>query len=271
METDNINIRTEIEHEILKAQKSHQRGKIAGGLAITFFGSAYLLKQIGYHIPSYLLSWQMILIVIGIVVLIKHKFRKIHGYILILIGNLFLLTEWYPHLVKTNLILPVILILVGIFTIFSSKKWGKHHRRHHRFTKENWKHIHEARHRGYGAYKYNENDFIDSVSFFGGITKTIVSKNFKGADIVSVFGGSDINLSQADFEGRVVIDLTTIFGGTTLTIPSNWEVISEIASVFGAFEDKRPVYAREAGEPNKVIVLRGTCMFGGIEVNSFSK
>ncbi|WP_343606683.1 DUF5668 domain-containing protein [Fluviicola sp.] len=271
METDNMNIRTEIEHEILKAQKSHRRGKIAGGLAIIFFGIVYLLKQLKYEVPEYLLSWQMILVVIGIVVLVKHKFRKMHGYILIVIGYTFLLTEWYPKLIDVKLILPVGLIIVGLFMILTNKKFGRRHRRHHRFTRENWKHIHEAHQRGYGSYKYNENDFIDSVSFFGGITKTVVSKNFKGADIVSIFGGSDINLSQADFEGRVVVDMTTIFGGTTLTIPNNWEVISEIASVFGAFEDKRPVYTREAGEPNKVIILRGTCMFGGIEVNSFSK
>lgn len=270
METDNI--RTEIEHEILKAQKGHRRGKIAGGLGIVFFGVVYLLKQLGYHIPDYLLSWQMILIVIGIVVLIKHKFSKFHGYLMIIIGKLFLWAEWYPNLINVKIIIPVAIILVGLAVVFlSNKKFGKHHRRKQRFTRENWKQIHEAQQRGFSYYKYNEDDFIDSVSFFGGITKTIVSKTFKGADIVSFFGGTDINLAQADFQGRIVIDVTNIFGGTTLTIPNNWEVISEVASIFGAFEDKRPQYQRETGEESKVIILRGTCMFGGIEVNSFSK
>lgn len=269
METDNI--RTEIEHEILKAQKSHRRGKIAGGLAIVFFGVVYLLEQLGYHIPSYLLSWQMILIVIGIVVLIKHKFSKFHGYLLIIVGKLFLLAEWYPDLINVKIILPVVLIFVGLCIVFSkNKRCGRNNKRH-RFSKENWKQIHEAHNRGYGSFKYNEEDFIDSVSFFGGITKTVVSKNFKGADIVSFFGGTDVNLSQADFHERIVIDITNVFGGTTLTIPNNWEVISEVASIFGAYEDKRPQHQRDAGEESKVLIIRGTCMFGGIEVNSFSK
>lgn len=269
METDNI--RTEIEHEILKAQKSHRRGKIAGGLAIIFFGTVYLLEQLGYHTPSYLLSWQMILIVIGIVVLIKHKFRKFHGYLLILIGQLSLLAEWYPNLINGKIIFPIVLIFVGICIVFSkNKRCGRNNRRH-RFSKENWKHIQEAHKRGYGAYNYSEDDFIDSVSFFGGITKTVVSKNFKGADIVSFFGGTDVNLSQADFQDRIVVDVTNVFGGTTLTIPNNWEVISEVASIFGSFEDKRPQHQRDANEERKVLILRGTCMFGGIEVNSFSK
>jgi predicted membrane protein len=268
METD---IRTEIEHEILKAQKSHRRGKIAGGLAIVFFGVVYLLKQLGYDIPSYLLSWQMILIVIGIIVLIKHKFRKFHGYLLIIVGKLFLLAEWYPNLINGKIIFPIALILIGLFIVFSRNKKCGQHKRRQRFSKENWKHIHEAHKRGYAAYNVNEEDFIDSVSFFGGITKTVVSKNFKGADIVSFFGGTDVNLSQADFQDRIVVDVTNVFGGTTLTIPNNWEVISEVASIFGSFEDKRPQYQRDAGEQTKVMVLRGTCMFGGIEVNSFSK
>ncbi len=270
METDNI--RTEIEHEILKAQKGHRRGKIAGGLAIVFFGVIYLLEQLGYNTPSYLLSWQMILIVIGIIVLVKHKFSKPHGYLMIIIGKLFLLADWYPEIINVKIIIPVVIILIGLAVVFlSNNRCGKHNRRKKRFTRENWKEIHEAQQRGFSYYKYNENDFIDSVSFFGGINKTIVSKTFKGADIVSFFGGTDINLSQADFQGRIVIDVTNIFGGTTLTIPNNWEVISEVASIFGAFEDKRPQYQRESGEESKVIVLRGTCMFGGIEVNSFSK
>lgn len=269
METDNI--RTEIEHEILKAQKGHRRGKIAGGLAIVFFGIVYLLKQLGYHVPSYLLSWQMILIAIGFVVLVKHKFRKFHGYLLIIIGKLFLFSEWYPNLINGKIIFPIALILVGLCIVFSKNKFCGGKKRRQRFSKENWKHIQEAHKRGYAAYNYNEDDFIDSVSFFGGITKTVVSKNFRGADIVSFFGGTDVNLSQADFKDRIVVDVTNVFGGTTLTIPNNWEVISEVASIFGSFEDKRPPHQRDTGEESKVLLLRGTCMFGGIEVNSFSK
>ncbi|MGV3610369.1 MAG: LiaF transmembrane domain-containing protein [Fluviicola sp.] len=270
METDDI--RTEIEHEILKAQKGQRRGKIAGGLAIVFFGVIYLLKQLGYNVPCYLLSWQMILIVIGIIVLVKHKFSKPHGYLMIIVGKVFLLADWYPEIINIKIIIPVAIILVGLAIVFfSNSRFGKCHRKKKHFTPKEWKQIHEAQQRGFSYYKYDEGDFIDSVSFFGGINKTIVSKTFKGADIVSFFGGTDINLSQADFQGRIVIDVTNIFGGTTLTIPNNWEVISEVASIFGAFEDKRPQYQRDAGEESKVIILRGTCMFGGIEVNSFSK
>src|SRR5690349_22431252 len=41
--------------------------------------------------------------------------------------------------------------------------------------------------------------FIDVTAVFGGIKKNVLSKNFKGGDITSFMGGSEIDLSQADF------------------------------------------------------------------------
>ena len=55
--------------------------------------------------------------------------------------------------------------------------------------------------------------YLDSVNVFGGSHQTIYSKNFKGGEITAVFGGCDVNLTQADFEGVVAIDVTAIFGG----------------------------------------------------------
>lgn len=264
---ENDSLRSELEHELLKARKSHTRGRIAGGILIIFFGVLYLLKTMKVDVPAYLLSWPVILMGIGFVVLIKHKFRKLHGYLLILIGKLFLLASWYPDVINKQMIWPIMIILFGLTFLFSPRK--KHCYKHNRrFTKENWKQIHDV---GGMQGQFSDEDFIDSVSFFGGIVKTVVSKNFRGADIVSVFGGTEINLTQADFQDRIVFDITNLFGGTTLTIPNNWQVVSEVATIFGGFEDKRPEYLPQAGEPTKILVLRGTCMFGGIELNSYAK
>ncbi|MBM3416907.1 MAG: hypothetical protein FJY20_10820 [Bacteroidetes bacterium] len=52
----------------------------------------------------------------------------------------------------------------------------------------------------------------------------MLSKDFKGGDIVNIFGGTEFNLSQADIKGRVTLEVTTIFGGTKLIVPSHWEV-----------------------------------------------
>ncbi len=255
--------KTEIQHQIYTAQSSHRRGRITAGLLIVTFGTLYLLKTMKFNIPAYLLSWPMILIGLGIVELVKHKFRKLHAYLLILVGKLFLLAQWYPDVISKQMILPIILILVGLVFIFKPKRGRFKHG--HKFNKENW----QAMHQSFGTI--SEDDFIDSVSVFGGIKKNVVSKQFKGADIVAIFGGTEINLSQADFNDRVVFDVTNIFGGTTLTVPSNWRVVSEVTTIFGGFDDKRPEQSAIIEDNAKILVIRGTCIFGGIEVNSYAK
>ena len=89
----------------------------------------------------------------------------------------------------------------------------------------------------------SEEDFVDSTSIFGGAKKNIISKHFKGGDLVNIFGGTDLDLTQADFTGTAVIELTTIFGGTKLIVPSNWSIKSEAMIMFGSIEDKRKMPA----------------------------
>jgi hypothetical protein len=51
-------------------------------------------------------------------------------------------------------------------------------------------------------------------------------------------------------------------------VPSNWLVKPQIAAVFGGVEDKRSVQ-NAVFDPNKVLILDGTSIFGGIEIRSY--
>jgi predicted membrane protein len=111
-------------------------------------------------------------------------------------------------------------------------------------------------------------DFLDVTAVFGGVKKNVLSKNFRGGDIVSFMGGSEIDLTQADFQGRIKIDTTNIFGGTKLIVPPTWDVQSDMVAIFGGVDDKRQISGVKL-DPNKVLILDGTCMFGGIEIKSY--
>ncbi|MBL0132131.1 MAG: hypothetical protein IPP43_14385 [Chitinophagaceae bacterium] len=115
---------------------------------------------------------------------------------------------------------------------------------------------------------WSKDDFVNTNCVFGGTKRNILSKEFKGGDIVNLFGGTEINLSQADIQGTVVIEITNFFGGTKLIVPSNWEVKSEAVMVFGGVDDKRSIPA-STETSGKILVLRGTVIFGGIEIKSF--
>ena len=66
----------------------------------------------------------------------------------------------------------------------------------------------------------------------------------------------------------MILDLTQIFGGCTLIMPPHWDLKSELVSIFGGTEDNRPT-ANVVTDPKKVVLLRGTSIFGGIEIKSY--
>jgi predicted membrane protein len=114
-------------------------------------------------------------------------------------------------------------------------------------------------------------DVLDSVSIFGGVKKSILSKEFKGGEIVNIFGGAELDFTQADINGIVVIDITQIFGGVKLIVPPHWQVTSDIAAIFSGFDDKRFNKHNLQSPPNnnKLLVLKGTSIFAGVDIRSY--
>jgi len=101
-------------------EKKQRIGKLLTGFAIVLAGSLILIKQMGIHLPNWLLSWEMILIVVGFISLIKNNFKKVSGYILVLIGGTFILHDLIPEIINPRLLWPVIIIFVGFSMILKS-------------------------------------------------------------------------------------------------------------------------------------------------------
>ena len=114
---------------------------------------------------------------------------------------------------------------------------------------------------------YSSEDWVDSTAIFGGVHKKIVSKNFRGGDITSIMGGTELDLTQADFNGVVKLDVTQVMGATKIIVPAHWEVRSEVTALFAGYEDKRQQPA--VTNPDKVLILQGASVFGGIELKNF--
>jgi predicted membrane protein len=111
-------------------------------------------------------------------------------------------------------------------------------------------------------------EYISVNAVFGGVKKNIQSKNFKGGDVTSFMGGAEINFMQADIQHPIELEVNNVFGGTKLIIPSNWDVRNEISAVFGGVEDKRN-FNNSASGTDKRILLKGACVFGGVEVTNY--
>ncbi|EDM36546.1 putative transmembrane protein [Pedobacter sp. BAL39] len=235
------------------------------GAVILIIGLIFLLKNVGVEIPGWVISWHTLLILIGLLVGYKRNFEGGGWLVMVLIGSFFTVRD----ILDVNLskyFFAIGFIVMGLFLIFkpkriSSKKW-----------KKKYANFDQVQPMGEESSpidpELDANDILDSVNVFGGSNQKIYSKNFKGGEVLAVFGGCDVNLSQADFQGTIVLDLIAIFGGVKIIVPSNWEVKSEVTAIFGGIEDKRATLA-VLDEPRKVLKLKGVAMFGGVDIRNF--
>ena len=280
-------------------------GRVFGGMFLLVVGGLFFLKEIDFpFFPHWLFTWPMILIAVGVYTGIKHNFHGAGWLIPIVIGGIFLIDKFDIGLDLHRFIVPIILVFIGISLILRPKRgggwdaWGGGRRRYRRnrdyvpqdytgtksytnttnpqqsatgtdtqaqsssastnYTKTD-----------YTNYKADSNgDFLDVTSVMSNSQRIVTSKNFRGGDITCFMGGAEINLTQADITGSVVMDVTTVMGGIKLIVPPNWEVKSKINTFLGGVEDKRQVQGKII-DFNKVLVLEGTAFMGGIELRSF--
>jgi len=252
---------------------ANQKGKVIAGLIIIVIGSLLLLDNVGLNLPNWLWHWSNILIVIGLFIGVKHNFKNSGWFVMVLIGSFFTLKEAFGDEVNfSKVIFPGMLVLLGLFILLKPKSTYTH--------KAKWKKFNEPE--PFTPYtdaaedsssskkqkKANSNDYLDSVNVFGGSHQTIYSKNFKGGEITAVFGGCDVNLTQADFEGEIVIDVTAVFGGTKIIIPAGWDVKPEVTAIFGGLDDKRSIQPL-TDAPHKLLIIKGVVMFGGVDIRNY--
>lgn len=232
------------------------------GLAVLAVGVLILLRNLNLPVPSILFSWPIILIVIGVIIGLKDSFKGSSWLIMIGLGGFFLLMKEFPEWNLRNFIAPAILIAIGLSFILrrrSSSYEVPELINEPSNTNSNYISSTPIDADGPG-------DVLDVAAVFGAVKKNCYSKNFKGGESVAIFGGSEINLMHADFNGTIKLELVNVFGGTTLFVPAHWQIRSEAVAIFGAVEDKRP---RPAGvSSDKIVLLEGFVMFGGIDIKS---
>ncbi len=218
------------------------------GLLVLLFGVLLLMRNTGVidrEVWRIFFSWEMLLIAIGLINLFDRS-RPL-GIILIMIGSIFLIPDVFHISMNIHHVLwPAVLIVIGLFIIFG------HGRRKHQFKV---------------THSETTDDRLDETVVFGGTERMIITPAFRGGEIVNVFGGSKINLTQSKLADEVqVLEVTCVFGGTTLIVPPDWNIKIETTQIFGGFSDKRgniPV------DHSKTLIIKGVTIFGGGELKLF--
>lgn len=226
-------------------------GRVMAGIVLFIVGIVLFARQLGVEFPYWLFRWEMFLIISGIFIGAKHSFKRNGWLVPVFIGVFFLLDDWVIGVELKRFFFPTLILIIAaamIISPFKKKKW-----------EQNFNTLNSD----------GNDDVMDTTSILGGVKKSVLSKNFKGGQILNVFGGVEIDLSQADIDGIIVLDVTQIFGGIKLIIPAHWELKSEITSVLGGIEDKRKNLSALNIAEGKTLIIRGTSILGGIDIKSF--
>lgn len=271
---------------------SNNKSSTTVGAIIILFGVFLLLNNLdlGFLFPSWLFSFPMILIIIGLVIGINSKFEKKSSFILLTIGGIFLLRKIFDNFNPFQVLLPAIAIVVGIYIINRNRKaptistppenippphptdefdWD---RRVVDLTDDTGANTQNSSHQNtghsgaYNQFQYAEN-YLKVDAIFGNSNKIILSKNFLGGTITNIFGSSVINLLQADLSQPVVIDTFQLFGSTKIIVPAHWVVTPSISSIFGDVDDRRIIINHPYDESKKLF-LTGTSLFGTVTIKN---
>jgi len=247
-------------------------GKVLAGLLLVVAGLLILAAKLHYFfLPYWVFSWQMLLIVLGLFIGFRQNFRRSGWLVLVLIGTVFLLDDLVVDFNLRVYFWPVLLIGIGLWVML---KPGRRSPRHSREAAGQVRPTvqPESSDEAYAASiantSYTMEDVVDVTAILAGIKKSVISKNFRGGEVVSVFGGTELNLVQADMQQPAVLEATQIFGGTTLIVPPHWKVQSDMTAILGGVNDERPMMPG-GYDPNKVLILKGLALFGGLNIKSY--
>ncbi len=212
-----------------------------GGIVLIAIGAFFLLDSFGILHFGRLISnwWPIILIIVGMG---KINSNKPTGVILIVLGIFFLsATLFNLHWDWLWRLWPVVLIAIGIKIIMQGKDSLKN-------------------------TDASDDSYFSHNSFFGGGEHKNLSSDLKGGELVTIFGGIELDLSEAQPSENCKIICTTIFGGIEIRVPTNWNVIVSGTPLFGSINNR----TRPHDDPNKLVTINinGTALFGSIEIKN---
>lgn len=223
-------------------------GRLFFALILITLGVLFLLDRAGQIDAGDVIGtwWPVLIILLGVFQLAANPGGYLGAIILIAVGAVLLVGQLDILPFSTaELIWPVLLIGLGVWLLLG---------------------------RSAGIFQASQSaepgDTINSFVAFAGRNIVSHSPHFRGGSATALFGGSKIDLRQAQLASEgATLSATAAFGGIDIIVPETWRVELRGVPLFGGFDDKRlRGGAPPADGPTLKIVA--TVMFGGLEVKS---
>ena len=264
-------MKTNYENRHLFKRGRNNGDGIGFAIFLILFGGIFLLFNLNIipiEYKSLLISWQMLLIAIGVWTILKRQY--VGGIILVAIGAFFIypiLSHTFPeYFISINIDFhtywPILLIIFGTLLVLS-KLFPSH--------KNKWRQkcTYDSRNWNNNTIEQDSADYIDKNMVFGSSEQIVLSQNLKGGEANTVFGELIIDLRKAKLtEGIVNLELNTVFGSIILYVPSDWIVEINSSTVLGSFQDKRNQVILPASDIKSRLIIEGNSVFGSGEIRN---
>lgn len=258
-------------------------GGIIFGTLLVITGLLLFAFNSGTVLPEWrpvTISWQMLLITIGIINLWKPEITS--GIILISVGTFFIIPRFgivFPDIMSVNPDFvvnywPILIAISGVAMILGlilrRGPYGDNgcdRKKEYRSNRCNC---------GGDTKSTSGESFTEATSgsngtvnfnlIFSGSEHIFFEPVFRGGKISAIFGGMSLDLRRTTLpEGVTLLKVETVFGGAEIKVPEDWHVEIRSNSVFGAFSDSRKFY-NDTYDGSRKLVIIAECVFGGGEV-----
>ena len=216
------------------------------GIVLIGVGVVFLLDRFGVVNAEHIwFFWPLFFVVPGLIKLTSPGSLgdRVWGGFLVLFGSVLILHEFGKSPYGWNYLWPLFLIVAGGLLMLQSYQNKR------------------------DGLSVSGEDDVRVFSVFGGSEQHVNSQRFRGGQLIAVFGGYQLDLSQAEIEAeQAVLDATSVFGGGEIRIPRHWNVMIKGIGVFGGYGDETGKYPKDTSKPAKTLVVKGVAMFGGVSV-----
>lgn len=211
------------------------------GAIVILIGLLLLLETTGVSpTGTALLYVPSLFVLVGAWALVRSRFRNVVGPLVLIAvaGAWQLVALGYATVDQVVVYWPVLLIAFGLSIVL-------------------------------GQYRSNvratDDAVTSAVAAFGSVETRNTSASFTGGDLTAVFGGTELDLRDAEIEiPPARINAVALFGGVEIVVPREWTVQMDVLPVLGGASDDRP--RRESRSDDIDLVVTGFAAFGGVSV-----
>jgi predicted membrane protein len=241
------------------------------GLAIVLAGILFTLDNLRLiHAGDYLSYWPVILVAIGVTRMAQTSSWVSYGWSLVwIVAGLWLLGENIGLItISIWALWPLVLVLIGATILWRAccppqlQGPADQLRRGTPTDAPNAAGAPAAAR----AYVPSRDSFVRAAAVMGGIERATDSADFRGADLLAIMGGCELDLRHATIAGdEAVVDVMVFMGGIEIYVPDTWAIEAKVLPLMGGLGDETRL--NKSG-PTKRLVVRGLALMGGIEIKN---